>query len=116
MGKNPKYAAAADDLGQLLVKKGIRLVYGGGSIGLMGTIAKRVHEAGGKLLGVMPAALTKHEGISLCYGETKVVKDMHTRKQIMCSEAGAFIALPGGFGTFEELLVCTHVLLSNIGT
>ncbi|KAJ3412142.1 hypothetical protein HDV05_001180 [Chytridiales sp. JEL 0842] len=104
-GNHSYYAKCAEDLGDLLVKRNIRLVYGGGSIGLMGRIANRVHEAGGQLLGVIPEALTKHEGISLI-GEntTVIVKDMHTRKQMMCNESDGFIALPGGFGTFEELL------------
>ena len=82
------------------------LVYGGGTIGLMGILARAVHRRGGKVHGVIPEALLKYEtnGDSTPnVGETTVVKDMHTRKRLMGREASAFIAMAGGYGTLEEL-------------
>jgi hypothetical protein len=102
-GSNPVYSAAARELGLLLAKSSIRLVYGGGDIGLMGVVADAVMEAGGKVTGVIPAFLMKrevgHRGIT----ELEVVESMHQRKQRMADLADAFVALPGGWGTLEEL-------------
>ncbi|KAI8821774.1 lysine decarboxylase-like protein [Fimicolochytrium jonesii] len=101
-GTHPAYIADAKALGALMVAEGIGLVYGGGNMGLMGTVARAVHEAGGKVLGFMPRALTGVEGMA-AIGEITVVNDMHTRKRLMAAHSSAFIALPGGYGTFEEL-------------
>jgi uncharacterized protein (TIGR00730 family) len=102
-GSNPVYSAAARELGLLLAKSSIRLVYGGGDIGLMGVVADAVMEAGGNVTGVIPAFLMKrevgHHGIT----ELEVVESMHQRKQRMADLADAFVALPGGWGTLEEL-------------
>ena len=102
-GVRPAYAAAARTLGRLLVERGLGLVYGGGNVGLMGVIADAVLEAGGEVLGVIPHALMAreigHPGVT----EMHVVDSMHERKALMADRADAFIALPGGVGTFEEL-------------
>lgn len=90
-------------MGQLLAQRGIRLVYGGGGVGMMGAVADGVLDAGGEVTGVIPVFLNtrelKHPGVS----DMRVVETMHERKQIMVTEAGGFIALPGGFGTLDEL-------------
>ncbi|KAK6912830.1 LOG family [Dillenia turbinata] len=86
------------------VRRKIDLVYGGGSVGLMGLISQRVFDGGCHVLGVIPRALMPHEISGQTVGEVKIVTDMHERKAIMAQEADAFIALPGGYGTMEELL------------
>lgn len=102
-GENPVYAESAGKLGILLAGSGIRLVYGGGNIGLMGVVADSVISAGGDVTGVIPAFLLNrevgHRGITTL----EVVDSMHERKQRMADLADAFIALPGGWGTMEEL-------------
>ena len=102
-GHAPVYADAARLLGKTLADQQITLVYGGGRVGLMGIVADAVMNAGGKVIGVIPKALMDtevgHEHIS----ELSVVKDMHERKALMAEHADAFIALPGGLGTPEEL-------------
>ena len=100
---NPAYLAAAQDFGALLARDGVRLVYGGGGIGLMGACARGAHEAGGQVLGVMPAFLQDRERV---YDEveTRIVDSMHERKMIMFEEADAFAVLPGGIGTLEEVV------------
>lgn len=102
-GSNAVYSQAARDLGSLLAKSSIRLVYGGGNIGLMGCVADAVMESGGKVTGVIPAFLMQkevgHRGIT----DLEVVDSMHQRKQRMADLADAFVALPGGWGTLEEL-------------
>ncbi|KAF9409080.1 hypothetical protein BGZ76_005744 [Entomortierella beljakovae] len=96
-----------------MLKRNYGLVYGGGSYGLMGTIAKTIHEGGGKVIGVIPEALKRVEHISeevdntKIFGEEIVVKDMHTRKALMNKLTSAFITMPGGYGTMEELLEVT---------
>jgi uncharacterized protein (TIGR00730 family) len=103
MGSRPEYREAARLLGELLAAEGIGLVYGGGSIGLMGTIANAVLAKGGEVIGVIPQALydvgVSHAGLS----ELRVVPSMHERKAVMAELSSAFIALPGGIGTFEEV-------------
>ncbi|KAL6620606.1 hypothetical protein ACP70R_035745 [Stipagrostis hirtigluma subsp. patula] len=89
---------------ELAVRRGIDLVYGGGSIGLMGVIAQTVHDGGCRVLGVIPRALMSVEISGESVGEVKVVSDMHERKAEMARQSEAFIALPGGYGTMEELL------------
>nr|CAB3478080.1 unnamed protein product [Digitaria exilis] len=103
-GKREVYGDAALDLGKELVARGINLVYGGGSVGLMGLIAQTVLDGGCSVLGVIPRALMPLEISGASVGEVKVVSDMHERKAEMARQADAFIALPGGYGTMEELL------------
>jgi uncharacterized protein (TIGR00730 family) len=98
---NPAYHDLATRLGQALAQRGLRLVYGGGSIGLMGRCAKAAHEAGGDVLGVMPRFLERRE-IVLDSVPHRMVDTMHERKLIMFEESEAFIVLPGGIGTLEE--------------
>ncbi|KAJ3147032.1 hypothetical protein HDU89_005840 [Geranomyces variabilis] len=100
-GTNPLYAATARDLGVAIARRGLGLVYGGGTHGLMGAVANAAHGAGAPVVGFIPQAMTQFEGL-LPVGEMHLVPDMHTRKRRMAEEAGAFIALPGGFGTLEE--------------
>ena len=98
----PAYLTLARNLGRTLADRDIKLVYGGGGVGLMGACAKSVHEAGGRVLGVMPRFLLDKERI-FDEVEHRIVEDMHTRKQMMMDLADAFIAMPGGYGTMEEL-------------
>jgi uncharacterized protein (TIGR00730 family) len=102
-GLDPVYAEAARKLGILLAKSSIGLVYGGGNIGLMGIVADAVMEAGGNVTGVIPSFLMRrevgHRGIT----HLEVVESMHERKQRMADLADAFVALPGGWGTLEEV-------------
>jgi uncharacterized protein (TIGR00730 family) len=96
-----EYLTLARDLGRTLAQRDIKLVYGGGGVGLMGACAKAAHEAGGRVLGVMPKFLLQKEQI-FDDVEHRIVDDMHTRKQMMFEESDAFIVLPGGIGTLEE--------------
>jgi uncharacterized protein (TIGR00730 family) len=102
-GGRPEYQEAAEGLGRLLAERGLRLVYGGGSTGLMGALANAALAGGGHVLGVIPEALATKEVAHFGVTELRVVGSMHARKAMMAEEADAFIALPGGFGTFEEL-------------
>ena len=104
VGSNSLYRQAARELGFLLVARGIALVYGGGSVGLMGVIADAMLEAGGEVIGVIPEMLATKELLHTRVKEMHVMQTMHARKSRMAELADAFIALPGGFGTFEELL------------
>ena len=106
-GHDPRYRAAAEDLGRLLAERQIELVYGGGNVGLMGALADACLAAGGTVVGVIPEALLGKEvaGRHVDHRELtrlEVVDSMHTRKARMAELAEGFIALPGGFGTFEE--------------
>lgn len=101
-GKHPVYSAAASSVGKLLAERGIEIVYGGGSIGLMGVLADQVLEVGGKITGVIPRALFDKELGHSGLHKLHVVESMHERKAMMASLSDAFLALPGGFGTFEE--------------
>ncbi|MFC7399799.1 TIGR00730 family Rossman fold protein [Chelatococcus sp. GCM10030263] len=103
-GIDPIFAEEASALGRSMADAGIRLIYGGGNIGLMGTVARAVLDAGGEVTGVIPSFLKDREVLLEDAQETIVVPDMHTRKQIMYERADAFIALPGGIGTLEELV------------
>jgi uncharacterized protein (TIGR00730 family) len=100
---DPAYLTAARDFGLTLAREDVRLVYGGGGVGLMGAAAKAVHAAGGKVLGVMPDFLRRREVI---YDEveTVVVSTMHERKRIMFEQSDAFAVFPGGIGTLEEVV------------
>jgi uncharacterized protein (TIGR00730 family) len=106
-GNNPRYRAEAEQLGRLLAARGIELVYGAGNIGLMGAVADACLEAGGTVIGVIPEALMGKEVAGRpvdhrALTRIEVVDSMHTRKARMAELADGFIALPGGFGTFEE--------------
>ncbi|XP_029126305.1 cytokinin riboside 5'-monophosphate phosphoribohydrolase LOG1 isoform X1 [Cajanus cajan] len=103
-GKNPSYQVAAIQLGKQLVERKIDLVYGGGSIGLMGLISQVVFDGGRHVLGVIPTTLMPREITGETVGEVRPVSSMHQRKAEMAQKADAFIALPGGYGTLEELL------------
>ncbi|MEX0841231.1 MAG: TIGR00730 family Rossman fold protein [Xanthobacteraceae bacterium] len=103
-GKSPTFAAAARDFGKILAENKIGLVYGGGSIGLMGELAKSVLHHGGKVTGVIPEFLIVRERMLQQAQELVVTKDMHERKRIMFERSDAFVALPGGIGTLEELV------------
>ncbi|KAF8393598.1 hypothetical protein HHK36_021842 [Tetracentron sinense] len=103
-GNRTVFSDAALELGNELVRRKIDLVYGGGSVGLMGMISQRVYDGGCHVLGVIPTALMPLEISGKTVGEVRTVSDMHERKAEMAREADAFIALPGGYGTMEELL------------
>ncbi|XP_013655661.2 LOW QUALITY PROTEIN: probable cytokinin riboside 5'-monophosphate phosphoribohydrolase LOG6 [Brassica napus] len=104
-GKKVSYQDAAIDLGKELVAKNVDLVYGGGSmIGLMGLISQAVHDGGRHVIGVIPKLLMLQEITGETIGEVREVADMHQRKAEMAKNSDAFIALPGGYGTLEELL------------
>ncbi|KAK9122867.1 hypothetical protein Sjap_012469 [Stephania japonica] len=103
-GRKLSYQEAAVELGKELVEKRIDLVYGGGSIGLMGLVSQAVHHGGRHVLGVIPKTLMLSEVTGETIGELRTVSDMHQRKAEMARQADAFIALPGGYGTLEELL------------
>lgn len=103
-GNNPLYRQAAQLTGQTLAKAGIRLVYGGGAHGLMGVVADATLSAGGAVTGVIPDFLESREKMHEGVAELIVTDSMHTRKQIMFSRADAFWILPGGFGTFDEMM------------
>ncbi len=102
-GDRPAYAAAAAAFGRLLAEENLRLVYGGGGVGLMGAAARGAHAAGGPVLGVMPEFLRRHE---VLYDEvdTVVVPNMHERKRLMFENSDAFAVFPGGVGTLEEVV------------
>lgn len=103
IGARAEYSAAAEELGRTLAERGIGLIYGGAKIGLMGAVADATLAAGGYVVGVIPHVLVDkeiaHDGLT----ELHVVDTMHTRKRLMGEKADAFVVLPGGFGTFEEL-------------
>jgi uncharacterized protein (TIGR00730 family) len=103
-GTNPNFVAAATTLGKVMAENGIRLIYGGGSIGLMGAVAKGVLDHGGDVTGIIPDFLTAREHPSAGSQELIVTANMHERKQLMFDRADAFVALPGGIGTLEELV------------
>ena len=103
-GVDPIFVTAAAELGRAIAAQGIGLVYGGGDNGLMGTVARAVLEHGGHVTGVIPSFLRKREAMLEKAQELVLVDDMHTRKRIMFERADAFVALPGGIGTLEELV------------
>ncbi|WP_438646668.1 TIGR00730 family Rossman fold protein [Salinarimonas soli] len=103
-GTDPAFAAAAEALGRSMGEAGLNLVYGGGDVGLMGTVARGVLAGGGHVTGIIPDFLKRRERMLDEAQETIVVPDMHTRKQMMFERADAFVALPGGIGTLEELV------------
>lgn len=101
-GRDPRYAEAAGAVAETLCERGIGLVYGGASVGLMGALADRMLELGGEVTGVIPEHLVGYEVAHSGLGELVVVHSMHERKAAMAERCDAFIALPGGFGTLEE--------------
>src|SRR5437868_5059428 len=103
-GTDPDYIAAARELGAALANNGVSLVYGGGSLGLMGALAEAVLDQGGHVTGIIPEFLTGREKMMVRAQEVIVTHDMHERKRLMFERADAFIALPGGIGTLEELV------------
>lgn len=102
-GARPQYVEQAQVLGRTLAERGIGLVYGGGGIGLMGACAEAVLNAGGEVIGVIPHSLAMKERLNDLVTDLRVVHTMHERKSLMVELADGFIALPGGFGTFDEL-------------
>jgi hypothetical protein len=102
-GALPDYLQAARDLGAALAQRGITVVYGGGHIGMMGALADSALAAGGRVVGVIPQHLMRPEVAHQGLTELQVVDSMHTRKRMMASRADAFVVLPGGYGTLEEM-------------
>jgi uncharacterized protein (TIGR00730 family) len=103
-GRDPRYAAQAKALARELAARGIGVVFGGGSVGLMGVLADQALAAGGQVTGVIPHGLAARELAHRGVADMRVVPTMHARKALMADLADAFVALPGGMGTFEELL------------
>ncbi|MPN31891.1 LOG family protein YvdD [bioreactor metagenome] len=102
-GENPAFTQAAIDVGTWIGERGGQLVYGGGRSGLMGTVAEATRKAGGRVVGVIPKALVDKELANRLCDELHIVDNMHERKAMMAERSDAFVALPGGIGTFEEL-------------
>jgi uncharacterized protein (TIGR00730 family) len=103
-GTNPRFVEAARAFGKILAENGIRLVYGGGSIGLMGAVATSALDHGGTVTGIIPDFLTIRENALKRVQELIITPDMHERKRLMFEHSDAFVALPGGIGTLEELV------------
>ena len=124
-GRDPAFAAATEAFGRAMASEGIRLVYGGGSIGLMGILARTVLAGGGEVTGIIPQFLKDREVMLGEADELIVTRDMHERKRIMFERSDAFVALPGGIGTLEEVVEmmtwaqldqhAKPVLIANIG-
>lgn len=112
-GTQPAYEQAAQNIGRLLAQRGISLVYGGSKLGLMGVMADACLHEGGRVVGVMPRALVEKEIAHRGVTELHVVESMHERKALMADLAGAFVALPGGYGTWEEF--CEVLTWSQLG-
>ena len=112
-GTNPSYRDAAVAMGRLLAERGIELVYGGGNVGLMGGLADAVLEGKGRIIGVIPESLMAKEVGHAVLTDLRIVKSMHERKAPMADLSDGFIAMPGGFGTFEEF--CEVVTWSQLG-
>ncbi len=103
-GTNPLFVEAAEALGKAFAENDVRLVYGGGSLGLMGAVAKSTLDHGGSVTGIIPEFLTARENALSRVQEMIVTPDMHERKRLMFERSDAFVALPGGIGTLEELV------------
>ena len=112
-GNAPEFRAAAEDLAREMAARGIGLVFGGGCVGLMGHLADAVLAAGGHAIGVIPDALVAREIAHRGLPDLRVVHSMHERKAMMAELSDAFVALPGGFGTFEEL--CEAITWTQLG-
>ena len=113
LGARPSYAEAAEELGELFAFKGVALVYGGSKVGLMGVLADAALRAGGEVIGVIPQALVMKEVAHQDLTDLRIVGSMHERKAMMADLSDGFIALPGGFGTFEEF--CEVLTWSQLG-
>lgn len=103
-GTDPRFLESATALGKVLAENNVGLVYGGGSIGLMGAVAKATLDHGGRVTGIIPEFLTRRENALDRVQEMIVTRDMHERKRLMFERSDAFVALPGGIGTLEELV------------
>jgi uncharacterized protein (TIGR00730 family) len=103
-GTNPRFLEAAKEFGKILAENDIQLVYGGGSFGLMGAVATSALEHGGTVVGIIPEVLVSRERALRSVQEMVVTRDMHERKRLMFERSDAFVALPGGIGTLEELV------------
>jgi uncharacterized protein (TIGR00730 family) len=101
-GHDPAYAEAAAALGRAIAARGLGLVYGGGSVGLMGIVAKAAQDAGAEVIGVIPRVLMAREVLNAEIRDLRLVETMHERKAMMASLSDGFLALPGGFGTLDE--------------
>jgi uncharacterized protein (TIGR00730 family) len=112
-GARPAYAAAAENLGRHLAQRGFELVYGGGCVGLMGIVADAALKQGGHVIGVIPEKLVIKEVVHEGLPDLRVVKDMHERKALIAELSDGFIALPGGYGTYEEF--CEVLAWSQLG-
>jgi len=103
-GTNPRFIEAANALGKVFAENDVRLVYGGGSLGMMGAVASSVLDHGGRVTGIIPDFLTTRENALTRVQELIVTPDMHERKRLMFEHSDAFVAMPGGVGTLEELV------------
>ncbi|MEZ5347369.1 MAG: TIGR00730 family Rossman fold protein [Pyrinomonadaceae bacterium] len=112
-GVNPAFVRTAEELGRYLAENDIELVYGGGRVGLMGRIADAVMQNGGRVTGIIPKSLSDKEVAHQGLSDLHIVDSMHTRKAMMADLSDGFIALPGGFGTFEEL--CEIITWAQLG-
>ena len=112
-GSHPVYRQTAERMGRELASRGLRLVYGGGKVGMMGFLADAVLAAGGEVCGVIPSAMVELEWAHPNATEMRVVPSMHARKALMAELSDAFVALPGGFGTFEE--ICEVITWTQLG-
>ncbi|MDP6372642.1 MAG: TIGR00730 family Rossman fold protein [Vicinamibacterales bacterium] len=112
-GSDPAFRAAACEMGEALVRRGIGLVYGGARIGMMGAIADRVLELEGEVIGVIPRALAEKEVAHAGLSELHIVGSMHERKALLTDRSDAFIAMPGGYGTLDEL--CEALTWGQLG-
>ena len=112
-GARAEYAQAAEKLGTLLAQRGIELVYGGGCVGLMGIVADAALKGGGHVIGVIPEKLVIKEVVHEGLPDLRVVKTMHERKALMAELADGFIALPGGYGTYDEF--CEVLTWNQLG-
>jgi len=112
-GANPAYIKAAQEIGRTLAQRSIGLVYGGVGTGLMGALADAVIDSGGEAIGVIPSSIIKEDEIHKALTELRLVNSMHERKAVMADISDAFVALPGGFGTFEE--ICEIITWSQLG-
>jgi uncharacterized protein (TIGR00730 family) len=113
VGNRPEYAAAAAEFGRLLASRGIRVVYGAGNVGLMGIVADAALVAGGEVIGVIPQMLVDRELAHRRITDLRIVGSMHERKALMAELSDAFVALPGGLGTYEEL--CEVLTWAQLG-
>src|SRR5258708_16764138 len=112
-GADPAYRASAIKVGSLVAARGMTLVHGGGKVGMMGALADSCLSAGGRVIGIIPKSLAAKEIAHQNLTELRVVDSMHERKKLMADQSDAFLALPGGFGTWEEF--CEAITWSQLG-